>query len=325
MRARPRDESAKSARTPLWLLAAPFAFVLLWSGGYAFAKIGLEHSPPMTFLVLRFWCAVTLLLPIIAILRPPVPSRVSEWGHLAVVGFLIQSVYFGLSYVSFCSGISAGGLAVIMAMQPILVGLLAPRFAGEQVGWARWVGLVLGLAGATIVIAARSTVEATSPVGILSALGALTGITLATLYEKRLGLSQHPLVSNAIQYLVGFVTILPVALALETFRVEWTGEFLVALAYLVIGNSLISVTLLLAMIRRGEASRVSALFFLVPPLAALIAWILIGEAMPPLAWGGMALAALGVAIATRGSALLPSRLKRLLGLEARRSPKEHSP
>ncbi len=291
---------------------APFAFVLLWSGGYTFAKIGLEHSPPMTFLAIRFWCAILLLFPIIAVLRPPVPTRLSDWGHLAVVGFLIQTVYFGLSYVSFYSGISAGGLAVIMAMQPILVGLLAPRFAGEQVGWMRWAGLVLGLAGAAIVILARSTVEATSAIGILSGLGALAGITIATLYEKRLGLSQHPLVSNAIQYLVGFVTILPVALLLESLRVEWTGDFLIALAYLVIGNSLISVTLLLVMIRHGEASRVSALFFLVPPLAALIAWILIDEAMPLAAWGGMALAAFGVAIATRGSALLPSRLRHLL-------------
>jgi drug/metabolite transporter (DMT)-like permease len=279
----------------------------------------------MTFLVLRFWCALTVLLPIIAIVRPPVPARASDWGHLAVVGFLIQSVYFGLSYVSFYSGISAGGLAVIMGMQPILVGLLAPRFAGEHVGWTRWAGLVLGLTGATVVIAARSTIEATSFVGILSALGALAGITVATLYEKRLGLSQHPLVSNAIQYLVGFATILPVALALETFTVQWTPDFIVALAYLVIGNSLISVTLLLAMIRHGEASRVSALFFLVPPLAALIAWALIGEAMPPLAWGGMALAALGVAIATRGPALLPSRLTRILRLSSRRTADQDLP
>jgi drug/metabolite transporter (DMT)-like permease len=72
-----------------------------------------------------------------------------------------------------------------------------------------------------------------------------------------------------------------------------------ALLYLAIGNSLVSVTLLLAMIRRGEASRVSALFFLIPPTAALIAWLLIDESMPPLAWLGMALAAAGVAIARR--------------------------
>jgi drug/metabolite transporter (DMT)-like permease len=54
------------------------------------------------------------------------------------------------------------------------------------------------------------------------------------------------------------------------------------------------------MIRRGEVSRVSALFFLVPPMAAVIGWLLLGEQMPPLAWLGLGLAAAGVAVATRG-------------------------
>lgn len=296
-------QDSRTAR-PTLLAVAPFAFVLLWSGGYTFAKIGLQYAPPMTFLVLRFLCALAILLPIILVLRPAIPRKASEWLHLAVVGFLIQTVYFGLSYVSFYSGISAGGLAVIMAMQPILVGLLAPRFAGERVGLGRWIGLVLGLAGATIVIVARSELEVTSWLGLLSAVGALTGMTVATLYERRMQVSHHALVANSIQYIVGFVTVLPIALAFETPTIQWTGPFLVALAYLVLGNSLISVTLLLLMLRHGEAARVSALFFLVPPLAALIAWILIGEAMPLAAWGGMAVAALGVAIATGAIAQL---------------------
>ncbi|MGE0210230.1 MAG: DMT family transporter [Parvibaculaceae bacterium] len=310
-----KDQNPSEIRTarPAWLVAAPFAFVLLWSGGYTFAKIGLQYSPPMTFLVLRFLCALAVLVPIIAVLRPSIPRRPSDWFHLAVIGFLIQTVYFGLSYVSFYAGISAGGLAVIMAMQPILVGLLAPRFAGEKVGLTKWIGLVLGLAGATIVIVARSEFEVTSYFGLLSALGALTGITAATLYERRMQVSHNALVANAIQYVVGFVTVLPVALLFETPTIQWTGEFLVALAYLVLGNSLISVTLLLLMLRHGEAARVSALFFLVPPLAALIAWTLIGEAMPLAAWGGMAVAALGVAIATGALAQLRKGPFRAIG------------
>jgi drug/metabolite transporter (DMT)-like permease len=75
-------------------------------------------------------------------------------------------------------------------------------------------------------------------------------------------------------------------------------QFVAALAYLVIGNSVVAVGLLLAMIRAGEVSRVSALLYLVPPIAALIAWLLPGEVMPLLAWPGMAVAAAGVFIAT---------------------------
>ena len=105
--------------------------------------------------------------------------------------------------------------------------------------------------------------------------------------------------ANMVQFLVGFVLILAFALMLEDMVVHWTAEFALTLAYLVIGNSLVAVTLLLAMYRHGEAARVSALLFLVPPMVALIAWGILGETMPPAAWLGMAVAVAGVALATR--------------------------
>jgi drug/metabolite transporter (DMT)-like permease len=283
----------------VWLKAAPALFLLLWSGGFAFAKIGLDHAPPMTFLALRYWFAIVVLLAVLIVIRPPVPRRASDWGHLIVVGVLVQGLYFGLSYFGFWLGVTAGTLALIVSMQPILVGLLAPQFVAERVGMARWLGLVLGLIGAAMVIVARSEIEVTSAAGLLCAAGALFAMTAGTLYEKRFGLNHHPVTANAIQYLVGFLLVLPLALAVEHMAVDWTAEFAVALGYLVIGNSLIAVTLLLTMIRHGEAARVSALLFMVPPMAALIAWGLIGEVMPPAAWAGMGVAAAGVALATR--------------------------
>lgn len=288
-----------AAPAPAWLKAAPILFLLLWSGGFAIAKIGLEHAPPMTFLALRYWFAILVLLAVLVVVRPPVPRRARDWGHLAAVGALVQGLYFGLSYFSFWLGLTAGTLALIVSMQPILVGLLAPQLVAERVGLGRWLGLVLGLIGAAMVIVARSEIEVTSAMGLLCAAGALIAMTAGTLYEKRFGLHHHPVTASAIQYLVGFLLVLPLALAVERVEVEWTGEFVLALAYLVIGNSLIAVTLLLAMIRHGEAAKVSALLFMVPPMAALIAWGLIGEAMPPAAWAGMAVAAAGVALATR--------------------------
>lgn len=159
----------------------------------------------------------------------------------------------------------------------------------------------MGLTGAMLVIAARSTVGATSIIGILAAIAALASITAGTLYEKRFGVTHHPVTSNTIQYLVAFALILPVAMITETMWVEWVPELYISLGYLVVFNSLIAITLLLAMIRHGEAARVSALFFLVPPGAALIAWGILGETMPPLAWPGIVLAAIGVAVAARTS------------------------
>lgn len=287
------------AGKPLWLRLAPAIFLLLWSGGFSFAKFGLEHAEPLTFLALRYALVLAVLLPVAAVVRPPLPRRWRDWGHLAVVGFLLQAVYFGLSYYALDLGLSAGGVALIVALQPILVALAAPWISGERVALLRWLGLLLGLAGAGMVIASRDSVEVASRIGALAAVGALVAISAATLYEKRFGLSHHPVTSNAVQYAIGLAAVLPLAALTETMAVDWSLELGMALGYLVVANSLISVTLLLAMIRHGEASRVSALFFLVPPMAALIAWLLIGEVLPPIAWAGMALAAVGVALVGR--------------------------
>jgi drug/metabolite transporter (DMT)-like permease len=280
------------------LLAAPILFLLLWSAGFAIAKIGLMHAGPFTLLALRYVIAVLVLLPLVPILKPPLPSGRAALD-IAVTGFLIQVVYFGLCYIAFTSGVSAGGVAIIVCLQPILVSLIAPWMVGERVSPLRWLGLVLGLGGALTVILARSGIAHEPALGLLAAVGGLIGMTAGTLYEKRFGVTSHPVPANLIQYAVGAAFALPMALAIEGLQADWTAELFTVLAYLVIGNSLISITLLLAMIRAGEVARVSALFYLVPPLSALFAWPLLGEAMPPLAWAGMALAAVGVMLARR--------------------------
>ena len=189
-------------------------------------------------------------------------------------------------------------LALLLSLQPILVGLLAPCWTGEPVGWQRWTGLALGLIGAAIVIIARSDIETPPLLAFMFACVALLGISGGSLWEKRFGASHHPITSNLIGYAAGLIGVMPLMLVLETMHVQWTWGFVASLAYLVVGNSLIAVGLLLAMIRAGDVSSVSALFFLVPPLAALAAWVMLGEIMPPFAWAGMILAAIGVLIAT---------------------------
>jgi drug/metabolite transporter (DMT)-like permease len=282
---------------PYWLAFAPIVFLLLWSGGFSVAKLGLRHAEPLSFLALRYGIVLAILLPLYLLIRPPLPKRPWEWAHLVIVGFLIQAVYFGLSYVAFGLGVSAGAVAIIVCLQPILTGLAAPGIAGETVSRRRWLGLILGLAGASAVILSRSQIRAESPLGIAATILALLGITAGTLWEKRFGSNHHPIVSNGVQYMAGLLGVLPIALSLEGFNFDWNGEFIAALAYLVIGNSLIAMTLLLAMIRAGEVSRVSSLFYLVAPVSACIAWPVLGEVMAPLAWGGFALAAVGVALA----------------------------
>ncbi|MEP3276641.1 MAG: DMT family transporter [Stappiaceae bacterium] len=287
-----------STNQPMWLVFAPGIFLLMWSTGYVAAKFGLGYIEPLTFLSLRFACVVAIMAVLFVILRPPLPTSRAQWMHLAIVGFLLQSMYFGMCYMSFNAGLSVGTLALILAMQPIIVGLVAPRWNGEGVSWQRWAGLILGLTGAVIVITARSEIAAPSAIGFLFASLALLGITGGSLWEKRFGVSHHPVTSNLVGFTAGLVGVMPFMIAFETMEITWTWQLVGSLVYLIIASSLIAIGLLLAMIRAGEVSKVSALFFLIPPMAAAFAWLVLGEIMPPLAWVGMVIAGLGVFLAT---------------------------
>lgn len=287
------------AAPPAWLKAAPALFLLLWSSGFVVLKVGLAYADPMTFLALRYACVVLILAPFLLLLRPPLPRGAGVWAHLAMVGLLLQAGYFCFTYLSLKQGMSAGGVALITSLQPILIGLLAPAIAQEKVDARRWAGLALGVSGAALVIIAKASIDVVSPLGLMFAISALLCITGGTLYEKRFGVQTHPVTSNMVQYSVGLIVSAPLAFWLEPMHVEWTGPLLASLAYLVVGNSLVAITLLLTMVRYGEASRVSALFFLVPPCTAVIALLILDEPIPPLAWPGMALAALGILLVTR--------------------------
>ncbi|HDR8907924.1 TPA: DMT family transporter [Burkholderia multivorans] len=284
---------------PGWLRAAPALFLLLWSSGFVFLKLGLRDADPLTFLALRYACVVALLAGPFLWLRPALPRTRRAWLNLIVVGLLLQAGYFSFTYLSLKLGMSAGAVALVTSQQPILVGLLAPALAGERVRALRWVGLALGAAGAVLVILARGSVAIASPWALAFALLALACITGGTLWEKRFGTDVHPISANLVQYAVGLAVSAPLAFALEPMHVHWSAGLAGSLAYLVICNSLIAISLLLAMVRHGEASRVSALFFLIPPATALIALAVLGETIGALAWPGMALAAAGLYLVMR--------------------------
>ncbi|MBV8272748.1 MAG: DMT family transporter [Cupriavidus sp.] len=293
------ERTTYAPANPPWLRAAPALFLLLWSSGFVFLKLGLRHADPLTFLALRYACVVGLLIGPCLWLRPALPTGIKPWLHLGVVGLLIQAGYFSFTYLSLKYGMSAGAVALVTSQQPILVGLLAPAIAGERVDRMQWIGLAMGVAGAIMVITAKSSIDVASPAALAFAVLALLAMTSGTLWEKRFGTAVHPVLSNTVQYAVGLAVTAPLAFALEPMRIEWTPELVGSLAYLVVGNSIVAISLLLAMIRHGEASRVSALFFLVPPTTTVIALVVLGESIPPMAWPGMALAAAGLYLVMR--------------------------
>ena len=278
----------------------PALFVVLWSTGFIGARLGLPHAGPLTFLALRYALAAALLALVALAMRAPWPRRPRETGHYAVAGLLVHGVYLGGVFVGISLGVEAGVSALIVGLQPLLTAALAGAVLGERVAPRQWTGLALGLLGVALVLARKLGQGPGDALGALACVAALLGITAGTLYQKRFCTGMDLRTGGAVQFAAAGLATAPLALLFEDARVEWTGEFAFALLWLVLVLSLGAVSLLYVLIRRGAASRVASLFFLVPPCTALIAWPLFGETLGPAALAGMALTAAGVALASRG-------------------------
>lgn len=285
----------------LFWRAAPFVFLMFWSGGYAVGKLGLEHIEPLTMLVWRYALAVLALLPFLALRHPIWPQSRRHWGAIAITGFLIQCVYFGLAYLAMKRGMNAGTTAIIMALQPALVAAAAPLIGQGRGSVVLWSGIGIGFVGVTLVVLSQDSLGPSPGVAILLALGALIGIAGATLFEKWHGMRTDPVVGGIVQDVVGFAVLLPIAWLTESMVADWQPELIVALVYLAFANSIISIGLYIALIQRGDATRLSTLMYLVPPFAMLIAWVILREPMGVLAFAGLALSLLGVQIVVRAT------------------------
>jgi drug/metabolite transporter (DMT)-like permease len=275
-------------------LAAPALFVLLWASGFIGAKLGLPHAEPMTFLTVRMALVVALLGLIALITRPSWPSRIGA-AHSAVVGLLVHGCYLGGVFVSIDHKLPAGLAALVVSLQPILTSTLANRLLGERVIARQWAGLALGIVGVYLVVHGRTEGEA-PPIAWVAAAVALVGITIGTLYQKRFGGGVEWRTGFVFQYGAAGLLFGLGALAFESRQVQWTGEFLIALAWLVFVLSFGAIWLLYFLIERRAAMRVVSLFYLTPPFTALMAFALFGERLGPLALLGMAVCAAGVAL-----------------------------
>lgn len=275
----------------------PLVFVFLWSTGFIGAKLGLPYAEPMTFLEIRFLLVAALLLPLCWISKAPWPApRVA--GRMAVSGALLQAGYLGGVFASIHHGMPAGVSALITGLQPLLTAVLAGALLAERLTPRQWLGLLFGLAGVVLVVwESMKTAELPLLAVGLSAL-ALVSISLGTVWQKRHGGAVDLRSGAALQFIAAAVVLAPFAL-LEKGPVIWTGELVFALAWLVLVLSLGAIFLLLYLIRRGAATQVASLFYLVPPSTALMAWPLFGETYSLLAAAGMGLAMLAVWLVMR--------------------------
>ena len=280
-----------------FLSPIPIFFVLLWSSGFIVAKFGLPYAPPLTFILLRFIGVLAVLLPVILVLRAPWPGR-NQIGHIAVAGLLVQAGYLIGVWCAIKQGMPAGLSALIVGMQPILTAFAAPLI-GEKVLPRQWLGLLFGIAGVALVVAAKIQLVGLSLSAILLCVLALFSITCGTLYQKHYCPRFDLRVGTVIQFAASAVVVLPLAMLFEGLgpdfaAVQWTPRFVGALLWSIFGVSICAIFLLFALIRRNDATQVTSLLYLTPPTTAIMAWLMFGEAFNALGMAGMALAVTGV-------------------------------
>src|SRR3954449_2810249 len=291
---RNRDVESLAAR------AAPAIFVVLWSTGFIATKYVVNNADPLTYLAIRMALVVGLMAVIAAIARPKWPDRIGI-AHSIVAGILVHGFYLGGTAIAIAHSIPAGLSALIPGLQPLLTSTLANRWLGERVTPLQWGGLFLGLGGVVLILHGRS-MSGEAGWGWLASGVSLVSITLGTLYQRRYCGGIDWRAGNLVQYLAVAAFFAITAGLFENNQVHWTGEFVLALAWLAVVLSIGSIGLLYWLIRHSAPTSVAGLFYLVPAVTAVMAYALFGERLDAVAIVGMVACAAAVFLVNRRAA-----------------------
>ena len=281
--------------------ATPIVFVVLWASGFVVARLVRPYAEPETFVALRFGLSALMLAGVTIIGDARWPRTRRGWAGSLAAGALMQGVYVCGVFWSIKHGLPAAVAALISGLQPLLTGALAGPLLSERVSRRRWLGILVGFAGALLVLAPNlAGAEKVPTLAILSCCAGMAGLTLGTILQKRIGATVDLRSGATIQFVGGFLVALTLALSGEHLRLINHPDLWIGLAWGVIVLSVTTNLLLLRLIKHGAVAQVTALFYLAPPVTALMALVLFGEGLVPVQIVGMAVAAAGVIIANRG-------------------------
>ena len=279
-----------------FVAATPVLFVLLWGTGFIGAKYVNPYVEPLTFLAIRFAIAAAALTLLAIAIGAPWPATWREGGHIIIAGLLLHGIYLGGVFSAVADGVTTGVAALIVGLQPLLTAGPVGRLLGEKVSAAGWAGLVIGFIGVGMVVWERMSVGTATATGLAFACIGLFSITAGALYQKKFCAALDLRSGNALQLAASAVLMTIAALAFETREILWTGEFVFGLIWLCLMLSIAAISLLYYMLRIGQASRVTSIFYLTPAVTAIMGFMMFGETLGALAISGMVLACAGVAL-----------------------------
>jgi drug/metabolite transporter (DMT)-like permease len=280
--------------------AAPWFFIVIWSSGFVVARYAFADADALYFLAIRLLLAAAILFILTLALKQPIRLSRNDFLASLAIGVALHGLYLAGVWYAIELGAPSGLSSVITSMQPIIVSLLAVRLLGEPLTRRQIGGLFFGLIGVILVVLPKLSKSGGFTAETLGFLFlALAGSTIATLLQKKIGHSIPLMIGTTYQFAIAGIGLLLISLVRGKTRFEVTHTTVWAMAWAVLVTSLAAVLLLLWLLNRGSAAKVSSLLYLVPPMAVLQAFILFQEKVTLQMLIGIAMTAGGVALVVR--------------------------
>jgi len=276
----------------------PFIFILLWSSAFITTKPIIDNSDPFSALAFRFFVvAIGFYLFSIYTKHSVVVPKKNLLESIAS-GVLFHGFYLGGVFYSISIGMPTGIAALIVTLQPVLTNALSGPILGEKVSAKQWIGVVLGFAGATLVLG--FDIGSEIPItGLIATIIALIAITSSTIWQKKLSNNLPLSVSNFYQAVGGCLFHILIIIFFAKPYIDFSQTFLIAMSHQIFLVSFGAFTILMYLIKNNSASKTVSIFFLIPATSAFMAWLFLNESLTNLDLLGFLITTIGVYIATR--------------------------
>ena len=280
-------------------------FVVLWASAFVSAKYGLTASGPFSFLGVRFAIVSVIFAVIALVLKSTWPDRKTLIPTL-LAGVLMHGVYLGGVFFAISKGTPAGISSLIVSIQPIITAFLALIFLQEHVRKVQWLGITAGLVGVALVVSPRLG-GAIPVIGLISCLVAVNAMSVGTIIQKRYLGGLDLIAGNTLQAMAAAAFYGLLLMTVETYYLEWTLEVTLSMIWIITTVSIGAVSILMLLIRRGQMAATSSLFFMVPPVSALMGYIFFGETLGIIGILGVVVASFGVWLVNKPPAALAQK------------------
>lgn len=277
-------------------IVASILFVLIWSTGFIVARAVVPHGAPELILAVRL-TATTLLLGGAALYARQGWPRGRRLGLHLAAGAMLHGLYLTVSWWAVGRGMPAGIMSLLGATQPLMVAVASVALLGERLPGRNWIGLAIAIGGVVCVLLPaleRSGAGAVGLIPVVAGVIAVIAMTGGTLIQRGQIAGDPILMSGAAQNLGGALVAIAATLIVGEYRWDNAPILWIGLGWSVLGLSAAGLSLLVWLVRHQGPTRMSMLLLLVPPLAAIEAWLLFGERLGPVQLVGFALALGGV-------------------------------